>query len=92
MDNNLDMSKHEVKIVDRNVIYLTGIDKIDSFNNEEFIMDSVMGQIKLNGDSLEVIKLDTHDGIVSIRGSVSSLIYNDVKRKDQESLFTKLFK
>ncbi len=92
MDNNLDMSKHEVKIVDRNVIYLTGIDKIDSFNNEEFIMDSVMGQIKLNGDSLEVIKLDTHDGIVSIRGNVSSLIYNDVKRKDQESLFTKLFK
>ena len=55
-------------------------------------MDSVMGQIKLNGDSLEVIKLDTHDGIVSIRGNVSSLIYNDVKRKDQESLFTKLFK
>ena len=92
MDNNLDVSKHEVKILDRNIIYLTGIDKIVSFNNEEFLMDSVMGQIKLSGDSLEVIKLDTHDGIVSIRGNITSLIYNDVKIKDNESLFTKLFK
>lgn len=92
MDNKINMSKHEVKIIDRNIIYLTGIDKIVSFNNEEFIIDSVMGQIKLVGDSLEVIKLDTHDGIVSIRGNVDSFIYDDGRKKDNESFLTKLFK
>ncbi len=90
MDNNT--IKHEVKMVDRNVIYLTGIDKIISFNNEEFVMESVMGNIRLTGEGLEVVKLDTHDGIVSIRGSINSLTYNDGKVKSSESLLTKLFK
>ncbi|MGN1338033.1 MAG: YabP/YqfC family sporulation protein [Candidatus Coprovivens sp.] len=92
MDNKINMSKHEVKIIDRNVIYLTGVDKIVSFNNEEFILESLMGHIKLIGNSLEVIKLDTHDGIVSIRGNIDSLIYDDGVKKENESFLSKLFK
>lgn len=92
MDNKINMSKHEVKIIDRNVIYLTGVDKIVSFNNEEFILESLMGHIKLVGNSLEVIKLDTHDGIVSIRGNIDSLIYDDGVKKENESFLSKLFK
>ena len=45
MDNVYDNTKHEVKIVDRSLIYLTGIDKIISFDSEEFLMESVMGII-----------------------------------------------
>ena len=55
----LDSTKQEVKLIDRGIIYLTGIDKIVRFDNEEFYMESVMGPINVKGDMLEVVKLDT---------------------------------
>lgn len=92
MDNAYDNTKHEVKIIDRGLIYLTGIDKIISFDSEEFLMESVMGVILLKGEGLEIVKLDTHDGIVSIKGVINSMTYDDGKKKETESLLGKLFK
>lgn len=92
MENILDSTKQEVKLIDRGIIYLTGIDKIVRFDTEEFYMESVMGPINVKGDMLEVVKLDTHDGVVSIKGKISSIVYEDDKKKTEESFLTKLFK
>ncbi len=87
-----DNTKHEVKIIDRGLIYLTGIDKIISFDSEEFLMESVMGIVLLKGQDLEIVKLDTHDGMVSIKGIINSMTYDDGKKKETETLLGKLFK
>ena len=92
MDKEYNSSKHEVKVLDRNLIYLSGIDKIISFDSEEFLMESIMGIVLVKGDNLEVVKLDTHDGIVSLKGTINSIIYDDGKKKDNESFLGKLFK
>lgn len=94
MDNAkvYDTTKHEVKLIDRSLIYLSGIDKIISFDSEEFLMESVMGIILLKGQDLEIVKLDTHDGVVSIKGVINSMIYDDGKKKETESILGKLFK
>ena len=92
MENILDSTKQEIKLIDRGIIYLTGIDKIVRFDTEEFFMESVMGPINVKGEMLEVVKLDTHDGVVSIKGKISSIVYEDDKKKTEESFITKLFK
>lgn len=92
MDNVLDTKKHEVKVIDRSLIYLTGIDKIVSFDPEEFLLESVMGTIVLKGESLEIVKLDTHDGVVTIKGMVHSFIYDEGKKNDSDTFIGKLFK
>ncbi len=90
--NVYDSTKHEVKVIDRSLIYLSGIDKIISFDSEEFLMESIMGIILLKGENLEIVKLDTHDGVVSIKGTINSMLYDDGKKKEGESLLGKLFK
>lgn len=96
MDKNivdLSLGNHEIKIGDRSNIFLTGIKKISSFDNEEFLMESTMGIILLKGQGLEIIKLDTHDGNVKIKGQINSLTYLDSKTKSkEESFLVKLFK
>jgi sporulation protein YabP len=92
MENILDSTKQEIKLIDRGIIYLTGIDKIVRFDTEEFFMESVMGPINVKGEMFEVVKLDTHDGVVSIKGKISSIVYEDDKKKTEESFLTKLFK
>jgi len=90
---------HGISINERQSIYLTGVIKIDSFDEEEFLLETNMGYLVIKGEGLEIIKLDTKDGIVSIKGRIISLSYlEDLKKKGKgksagsDSLFEKLFK
>ena len=84
---------HQLQVCERKQIILSGIKKIHSFDNEEFLMESNMGMILLKGEGLEIIKLDTHDGNVSIKGQINSFTYMDDNKKTKEnSILAKLFK
>lgn len=93
MNENIIFGSQEIKIIDRSTISLSGINKIVSFDDEEFLMESNMGNIRLLGETLELLKLDTNDGNVKIKGKINSLTYLDGKIKNkEESMLSKLFK
>ena len=84
---------HSINIIERKSINLTGVKKIDSFNSNEFLLDSNMGYITLKGSNLEIVKLDTFQGNVSIKGTINSISYSDkYSKQKEESVFNKLFK
>ena len=93
MNDKTLITSHNVKILDRNFIELSGIKKIDSFNDEEFLLESIIGNIDIKGENLEIIKLDTNDGNVKIKGKINALNYLEEKSKlKEESFVSKLFK
>lgn len=83
---------HELKLVNRDILSLTGIKKISNFDIDEFLLHSVMGDILVKGKGLEVIQLDTDKGDIKIKGKINSINYLDGKKQNKESLLTKLFK
>ena len=85
---------HGLTIAERKSIVISGVKKIESFDNEEFLMETTLGYLIIKGSDLEIIKLDTYQGNVSIKGRIDSLVYLDeVNKKDKEnSLLSKLFK
>lgn len=85
---------HVVTLSERKNIVITGVKKIESFDNEEFLMETNMGYIVLKGTELEIVKLDTYQGNVSIKGKVNSLTYmeNLSKKNKEDGVFNKLFK
>lgn len=92
MENEI-MSSHTVSLTERKSISITGVKKIDSFDNEEFLMDTVMGYVSIKGSDLEIVKLDTFQGNVSIKGKIDSLIYSEgSSKKKEDGVFSKLFK
>lgn len=82
---------HNVTINERKNIIISGVKKIDSFDNQEFLLETTMGNIVIKGVELEIIKLDTYQGNVSIKGTITSLNYTDNLKKE-EGVFSKLFK
>jgi len=82
---------HNITIQERKSIMITGVKKIDSFDNEEFLLETTMGNIIIKGSELEIIKLDTYQGSVSIKGVITSLSYSDNTKKE-DGMFSKLFK
>ena len=85
---------HGISIAERKNIIVTGVKKIESFDNEEFLMDTTLGFLVIKGSGLEIIKLDTYQGNVSIKGQVDSLNYmeNGIKKDKDNSFLSKLFK
>ena len=85
---------HGISIAERKNIIVTGVKKIESFDNEEFMMDTTLGFLVIKGSGLEIIKLDTYQGNVSIKGQVDSLSYmeNVIKKYKDNSFISKLFK
>ena len=95
MDREKELStyNHSVNIVERKNILISGVKKVDSFDEEEFLVETVMGYLVLKGEGLELIKLDTLQGTVSIKGLIKSFDYvDDVKRDKEHSIFNRLFK
>lgn len=94
MDKELITSSHSISINERKTINITGVKKIDSFDNEEFLMDTIMGYIVIKGEDLEIVKLDTFQGNVSIKGKINSFNYMDSsnKKNKEDGVFSKLFK
>lgn len=82
---------HIIKLSDRKNIIISGIKKINNFDDKEFSLDSVMGGIIIKGENLEMIKLDTVEGNVSIKGLINSFYYIDAASKEN-SFLMKLFK
>ena len=93
-DNILNNYNHSITITERKNLSITGVKKIESFDDEEFLMETNMGFIVIKGESLEIVKLDTYQGNVSIKGTINSLSYMENKntKGKEESVFNKLFK
>lgn len=83
---------HSFSVSERKNIIISGVVKIDSFDNEEFLVETVQGYMNIKGENLEVVKLDTYQGNITIKGRIDSLTYIDENAKKESSVFTKLFK
>ena len=68
---------HGISIIERKNVVISGVKKIDNFDNEEFLMETSMGYLIVKGKELELIKLDTLQGNVSIKGIIDSFTYVD---------------
>ena len=92
IDSVITSLNHSVTINERKNIIITGVKKIENFDEEEFFMETSMGNLTLRGEGLEIIKLDTYQGNVSIKGKANSITYSDGTHEKESGLFSKLFK
>lgn len=94
IDNTISNYNHGISVIERKNLIVTGVKKIENFDTEEFLMETIMGYLIVKGKDLELIKLDTLQGNVSIKGTINSFTYiEEGKSKEKEnSIFNRLFK
>ena len=95
MADYMNINTHSISVIDRNIVNISGVNKVENFDKQEFLLETVMGFLNIKGEMLEMIKLDTIEGNVSIKGNISSIIYyENIKKKKnkEESMMSKLFR
>lgn len=92
-DSSINNFNHSISLLERKTLVITGVKKIDNFDKTHFILDTTMGYMVIKGEELELVKLDTFSGNVTIKGEINQLDYLvDEKKKKEDGIFNRLFK
>ncbi|AJH79155.1 MULTISPECIES: sporulation protein YabP [Heyndrickxia] len=87
------LQEHDVMMRGRKLLDITGVKQVESFDNEEFLLETVMGFLAIRGQNLQMKNLDVDKGVVSIKGKVFDLVYLDDHHGEKaKGLFSKLFR
>ena len=77
-----------IKLENRKKLELTGVKKISSLNEEEFIVDTILGLVTIKGESLEMMNLNLDKGELIIEGKINCIIYDkEIKTKEKKQSF-----
>ncbi|RLL41676.1 sporulation protein YabP [Oceanobacillus piezotolerans] len=84
---------HSVKLNNRKELEITGVKEVDSFDNEEFLLETVMGYLIIRGQNLQLKNLDVGEGVVTIKGKIYEFSYVDDQGQEKaKGFFSKLFR
>ncbi|GMK48410.1 MULTISPECIES: sporulation protein YabP [Paenibacillus] len=85
--------RQEVKMLNRKLLEITGVLNVESFDSEEFLLDTDLGFLMIKGQNLHIKHLNLEQNLVAIEGYVHSLAYLDANTSTKtKGLFGKLFK
>ncbi|MGU3473739.1 sporulation protein YabP [Paenibacillus sp. D51F] len=85
--------RQEVKMLNRKLLEITGVLNVESFDNEEFLLETELGFLAIRGQNLHMKHLSLEQELVAIEGLVHSLAYLDGSQSAKsKGLFGKIFK
>lgn len=70
--------KHqELRLINRKLLEISGVLNVESFDSEEFLLQTELGHLTIRGQNLHIKNLNLEQGQVSIEGLVNTLSYLD---------------
>ena len=93
-DNNIGSYSHSINLLERKTLVISGVKRIENFDNTHFLIETTMGFMLVKGEGLELIKLDTLSCNLTIKGTINSIEYimENAKKNKEDSIFSRLFK
>lgn len=62
--------QHELHMLNRKQLNLTGVHNVESFDSEEFLLHTELGHLTIKGQNLHIKNLSLEEGLLSIEGMV----------------------
>ncbi len=82
---------HCIHIDNRQLMSVTGVRDVISFNEQEVQLMTDAGELRIDGNELHVTKLNLEDGQVTLEGEVIALEYAE-EQEERGGLFSRMFK
>ena len=82
---------HNLILEDRKKLTVSGVEDVDSFDEQTVIAYTGVGELMIKGEHLHINKLSLETGELTLEGEVASLTYSE-NRSGNASFFSKLFR
>ena len=80
MNNNEEkrsVGAHNLILEERGNLTITGVEDVDSFDEETVVVYTGLGELTVRGSGLHINKIDVEAGELSLEGQIDSLSYAD---------------
>ena len=82
---------HKMTMESRQKLFLTGIEDVDSFDENEIQTYTTEGLLHIKGRDLHIEKLNIDNGELMVEGEIDSLVYSNAG-ESRGSFLSKLFR
>ena len=86
---------HRIVLLGRKSMEVCGVTDVISFDEQMVVLNTVCGNMEIEGTSLQIHVLNIADGIVAMDGLVDSIRYYDTNQNEKDGkngFFNKLFR
>ena len=82
--------EHEIKLIKRKEMSISGVCEVISFDDEGVRLMSVEGEICIEGEEIKIGVLDTDRGVVTLSGRVNGIYYVGEEKHEKKGFFSRL--
>ena len=82
--------EHEIKLIKRKEMSISGVCEVISFDDEGVRLMSVDGEICIEGEEIKIGVLDTDRGVVTLSGRVNGIYYVSEEKHEKKGFFSRL--
>ncbi len=77
--------QHSLQILNREQTTVEGVLAVESFDDEEIIIETEMGTLTLRGEELHIKQLDLESGRFAVEGFIHSCVYTTPRHRGGRS-------
>ena len=82
---------HRVMMEERNALSVSGVEEVESFDENVIVMTTSLGTLVVRGEGLHIEALSLEGGELKVEGEVESLTYEGSQRREG-GLLARLFR
>lgn len=83
--------EHIINLKGRSDLLISGVEHIYSFSDKKVEIQTCEGKMVIEGEDLDMNKLNLEENVISVQGTINSIIYSKAK-EPKESFLKKVFK
>ncbi len=81
--------EHEIKIIKRKEMSISGVEEVISFDEESVRLMSIEGEIYIEGEDIKIGVLDTDRGLVTLSGKINGFYYVSEDKGTKKRFFSR---
>lgn len=91
-ESGLRLRSHCIHMDNRELLSITGVTDVGSFNEREIAVFTDAGGMTVEGSGLHITKLDLQDGQVIVEGEICAIEYDDDAPAERGSFLSRVFR
>lgn len=89
--NYKDVSAHNIIMENRGRISISGVEDVETFNEEKIVLLTQMGMLSIDGSTLHINSLSVESGEMLVEGEINAITYSDDGSSSKTGFFARLF-
>lgn len=91
-EGNIKFKKQNIIMEDRSKVTVTGVEQVESFNDNTIVLRTIKGGMVIKGEDLNIGNLNLEDGNVKISGTINGIDYVNETSSQKGNIIGKIFK